>query len=309
MSVKDLRLAHVNIRSLLPSFDEFKTILLDNDFSVCCISETWLTNTIDSSYLHIENYVLIRKDRAGRGGGVAMYVKQNLNCKLMESNEVIEQLWVSINIRGTTLIVGILIEELENTLVEFTPQCDSIAILGDFNINMLIYDDVSASLLVDSMSSFGLIQIIEHPTRITSSSSTLIDLIFISDRELVADCGVIGVHLADHELIFCALKLKEKKSKPRFRTYRSLKFFNYNDFESDLFSIPFYLMYDMDNVDIMASFLNDHLVNLLNHHMPLITSRLTRAPAPWRTETIRIMQDLRDRAFKRFKHNVTNGAI
>lgn len=220
MSVKDLRLAHVNIRSLLPSFDEFKTILLDNDFSVCCISETWLTNTIDSSYLHIENYVLIRKDRAGRGGGVAMYVKQNLNCKLMESNEVIEQLWVSINICGTTLIVGtvyrppqfssnIFIEELENTLVEFTPQCDSIAILGDFNINMLIYDDVSASLLVDSMSSFGLIQIIEHPTRITS---TLIDLIFISDRELVADCGVIGVHLADEYIvIYCALKLKEKK--------------------------------------------------------------------------------------------------
>ncbi|KAK9738919.1 hypothetical protein QE152_g9518 [Popillia japonica] len=102
--------------------------------------------------LKLTNYTVLQ-------GGVAMYVKQNLNCKLMESNEVIEQLWVSINIRGTTLIVGtvyrrppqfssnIFIEELENTLVEFTPQCDSIAILGNFNINMFIYDDVSAGLL------------------------------------------------------------------------------------------------------------------------------------------------------------------
>lgn len=54
-SSKGLKLCHVNIRSLLPKFDEFRNTFLDNGLDVVGVSETWLHNlVIDSLICHSE---------------------------------------------------------------------------------------------------------------------------------------------------------------------------------------------------------------------------------------------------------------
>lgn len=218
---------------------------------------------------------------------------------------------------------NVFVDTLDNTLSMIAPQVENIILLGDFNMDFSVNDSLPTIVLSDCMLSFGLSQIIETPTRVTPFSLIIIDLIFVSDKSLISDSGVQNVHLADHEMIFCNLIFPKIISEPYWRTYRSLKYFDYKTFEFDLFQIPFYFLYDMNDVNLMADFLNDQLSRLMDFHIPLITSRFVKSPAPWLTQTIRDMQRLRNKAFKAFKksnslahwnyykslRNITNKAI
>lgn len=329
-----LKLGHLNVCSLMPSFLDFKTYLLGDDYSIFCLSETWLHEGVDDSYLNIDNYTFLRRDRGTRGGGVGIYIKNDLSFKLFQYDSTIEQLWVFIHLNHKVFAVGVIyrppwcayggfVDELENALSEIVPQCDTVVLMGDFNINIQFQDNLPATVLSDAMTSFNLEQIIDSPTCFSGTNPSTIDLIFVSDRALVLDSGVRDISISNHALIFCHLNVKYIKPNVVSHTYRSTKFFDYSLFYSDLLSTPFYLIYGLTDVNDMALFLTNHLTELLNKHMPLVTSKFTRAPAPWLTDTIRAMQSLRDRAFRLYKQNrsparwdyykslrnLTNGAI
>ena len=69
-----------NAQSLLPKFDEVKAVISLKSSSIVCITETWLNDTVDTSLVCIPGYSLSRSDRTTkRGGGTAVYVKENLN--------------------------------------------------------------------------------------------------------------------------------------------------------------------------------------------------------------------------------------
>jgi len=76
------------------------------------ITETWWNNSHNWDTT-TEGYWLVRRDRQGRkGGGVALYVKERIDCKellLRNSQEQVESLWVKI--RGRTnkdqVVIGI----------------------------------------------------------------------------------------------------------------------------------------------------------------------------------------------------------
>ena len=58
---------------------------------------------------------------------------------------------------------------------------------------------------------FGLDQFIKVPTRTATSSSTIIDHILASYFERVTQCGVIGISLSDHQLIYRTRKISRIK--------------------------------------------------------------------------------------------------
>ena len=63
------------------------------------VSETWLTENIPDGVIDIEGFCVIRKDRsAKRGGGVALFMKDNLPAKVRHdlSNSLFECLWVTL---------------------------------------------------------------------------------------------------------------------------------------------------------------------------------------------------------------------
>ena len=72
-------------------------------------------------------------------------------------------------------------------------------LLGDFNINLLNYNDNQpANNFLDSLNSNSFIPYILHPTRITSRSKTLIDNIFSNYvfHEIIS--GNITATISDH---------------------------------------------------------------------------------------------------------------
>ena len=62
--------SHANVK-----LDQMRTILkLEHKFDIIGISETWLTNTVSDDDIKLNEYVVYRKDRQQRGGGVCVYI-------------------------------------------------------------------------------------------------------------------------------------------------------------------------------------------------------------------------------------------
>ena len=67
---------------------------------------------------------------------------------------------------------------------------------------------------------YGLEQLIKSPTRVTYSTSSLIDHILKTFPERVLQQGIIDVGLSDHQLIYCTRKF----SRTKVGTYKQLTF-------------------------------------------------------------------------------------
>ena len=72
----------LNIFSLLPHLDELRIFVDSEKPHIICINETKLDDSIDDSLVHIDGYAVIRKDRNKHGGGVALYIHQNIYFEL-----------------------------------------------------------------------------------------------------------------------------------------------------------------------------------------------------------------------------------
>ena len=85
--MRGLIFAYLNIRSLWPQYDEMKLYVMENKISCLSISETWLHAAFSDNLVNIPGYILIRHDRQTKktntdnikkGGGLAVYVKQDI---------------------------------------------------------------------------------------------------------------------------------------------------------------------------------------------------------------------------------------
>ena len=78
-----------------------------------------------------------------------------------------------------------------------------------------------------------LYQLISKPTRLTSTSSTIIDLIFTNVHGKHNSTGVIPISLSDHYLIFTSITLRKPKSVPKIVKFRDFSNLDLNSFTND----------------------------------------------------------------------------
>ena len=75
---------YTNMRSVFSynNRDELYMHILEHKYDIVGLSETWANDNISDSELNIHGYSLYRKDRnnkfKSKGGGVALYVNENL---------------------------------------------------------------------------------------------------------------------------------------------------------------------------------------------------------------------------------------
>ena len=73
------------------------------------------------------------------------------------------------------------------------------------------------------MSKFNLKNVIDQPTRVTDTSTSLIDLIISSNTSKIAHDGVYSLGISDHNLIYAVVDLKRKRQKPTLKTVYDYK--------------------------------------------------------------------------------------
>ena len=80
--------------------------------------------------------------------------------------------------------------------------------MGDFNCNLASpQPDINTVLLTNIIDIYNFFKLIGSPTRITNTSSTLIDVIFTNCQNNIVSAGVSHVSLSDHSLVYAFRKI------------------------------------------------------------------------------------------------------
>ena len=169
-----------------------------------------------------------------------------------------------------------------------------VIMIGDFNCDILKNSPESRAFR-NLCSSLNLTQLITSPTRVTSQSSTLIDVIMTTNTALVAGSGVMENHISDHYLIFTVLKLKLPKPQPTFITVRSYKHYDRNMFLEDIAQEQWEHISLVDDVDEQLNQFNSDFLRILDKHAPVKTIKVRHRQSPFVDNEIKELMKKRDR--------------
>ena len=185
--------------------------------------------------------------------------------------------------------------DFSNTIIQALSSNLPVCISGDLNCNLLALQDPPAQALVGFCSSFNLSQVISHTTRITESTESLIDVVLVSNANLVQEVKVSPSSINDHELILVVLNLKKSRPKPRYILTRSYKSYNREAFTRDLLQVPWYVIETFEDVDdyLYAFYLLSE--EILDRHAPVIKVKIRSRPNPFITPEIRELMRTRDK--------------
>ena len=319
----------LNINSLLNKIDELRYIARSSNAAVIGITETKLGNTVYDSEVTVDGYNIVRNDRNRNGGGVACYIRNNIcfNRKTCISDNI-ENIFIDLLFPKTKPIsVGIIYKPasqsqfLQQMITEFEALDldNEIYVLGDFNINLLFQDkyilnksneikNLDKNLLPEIRrykefcSMYGLSQLIDCPTRITSNTSTLIDHILTNTQENISQSDVIGTAISDHSLIYCTRKTpKAKYNRHKEITFRSLKNYSPDVYKRTLERVSFPNYENFDNPDVAHSDFITRLDCVINAIAPFKTVRIKNNASEWFDGEITEKIHTRDKLYQKFK--------
>ena len=326
LSDKDFALFHMNIRSHSLHFDEFHALLssLSINFQVIGLSEIKVTSDVQvKANIELPGYNFHYTPSYSSAGGVGIYVRSNLEANkrddLCVRDADFETVWVEIcNPKAKNVIcccvyrhpnsdISKFNDHLHGKIEDLAKENKLIAIMGDFNIDLLKYDCHSATNeFVNMMFSHHFQPAILHPTRITDTSSTIIDNIYVNNAtESNIYGGNILSCISDHLPQFTVLY----NNAPEYKT-SSFHVYDYKNLNEENFI--------SDYKDVERSYLNDKeidinrkfetflykLHNLVDKHCPkkkLSKKALKLRSKPWINRHIQKMMRIRDKLFRQFK--------
>ena len=271
-------------------------------FDILALNETRLDNAISDSLIHLPGYNLIRRDRNRSGGGVCAYIRNCINYRrrLDLENESLELLAIEINKPNSKPFLVLCwyrpphspvehFDVFESLLKQAKIDYSDIYIAGDINCNFLQDSrDSYTTRLINIMEAYQLTQVISEPTRITRSTSTLIDLFITNNTESIVHSGVYSLSISDHNLIFAIRKIGIPRRSPRYFETRNFKKFNANAFLSDIQN-SYLPQFDSNSGNINEAWhiWKSNFLNILNKHAPKRVIKVRNKPAPWLNSEIK----------------------
>ena len=300
MLAKDiLTIEHVNAQSLLSNLDEIKLLIHERKIDILCVTETWLLPHTTDVIISIPGYKLFRCDK-GRGSGVCIYAKHCLNPVLIDTrinpHPAVEDIFIKVQCRKLpSVIIGSMYRHPKAHANSFDYISDvfrhmcilqkPVFILGDLNDNLLSANNKLSRVITSNK----LTQLISSPTRTTSTSATLIDVIITNKPELVLLADVIPSVIADHDLVTVTANISKPKRTLITKTVRDFSNYNADVFCSSLLNqshvLNNILQTDDTNkqVDILTGVFNE----CVDECAPMVSKVIRRPAAPWIDDNIR----------------------
>ncbi|MEW8546418.1 MAG: endonuclease/exonuclease/phosphatase family protein, partial [Candidatus Thiodiazotropha sp.] len=311
-----LGICHLNIQSIVPKLDILQYEM--QMFDIFIFTETWINSTIKSSDLKIANFKEpFRCDRESRSGGVAIYVKDSIECIRRCDLEVkdLESVWVQINSHGRKILICGMYRPPNSHLSYWNLVSESIdrakstniqdiLILGDFN-NDFLFSHKSKHLR-DVMMNFNLSQMIAEPTHFTESSSSLIDVILVSNSNNVLASEVCDPFIPNVTRYHCPiavllkfLKPKQKHFRRRIWKYDQGDYINYRQILSEV-NWDDTLSGDVDGI---AEKLTSTILTAASNSIPNKLVTIRPKDPPWMHNEIRKLIRQRKRLHRKAKRS------
>lgn len=223
IGTKILNIIHFNIRSIKKNFDQMTVFLETYNLLSCDIiilSESW---QIVSNDFDIEGFKMYYSDgKYNQNDGVVVFIKSHLNIKMINNmtyaksgitlirfivSVVDRQYGISCVYRPPSTVLPYFIEDLENHLTNVCNQQNEI-LIGDININLLAIDSPETNNYLSVLMSHGYFSLINGPTRVTLTTKSCIDHIFMKrkkDPKFTYSPFILDTDVTDHLPIFLSI--------------------------------------------------------------------------------------------------------
>ena len=212
---KQLSMLGLNVNGLSSKKDDVETLMetLNFKFDILGFTETHL-NGVSEKLATIGDYGSVTNSRKTRKwGGVAIYIRSGLafvrrpDIEIFDEG-VFESAFIEVMNKGKSFIVGVIYRPPDSDMTRFFDNLELVLdkingkrsyLMGDFNLDLIKTDQHPATgKFLNSMNSMGLHPLISLPTRITSTTATLIDNIFTSEFLKPIKSGLLFTSISDH---------------------------------------------------------------------------------------------------------------
>ena len=287
-----INILHLNVRSFHKNADNLVMLLDDLQdrgivVHVIALCETFLRQE-SKDLAKLENYVAIHKTRCEKmGGGVSLFVHDRV--KLIREintgpfNDSFESVSAVLTLYGHPFLVSEIYRPPNSSDSDFMSGLKGIVanglkystsfICGDFNYDLIKSSShVQTRDFLSYMIDNAYVPYILKPTRTTYSSSTLIDNIFVKNRNVRSSLSYILVEgMSDHFPCFVSYQLVQdriKKDKDKIRIEkRKLNEENMSKIQQDLLFYDWTPLYGLP-VEESYKFLLDVITTALDRHTP-----------------------------------------
>ena len=290
-NVNNLVVASLNINSIRNKLDQLK-LLVKNNVDILIIEETKIDETFPTGQFIIDGYMPpFRKDRNQYGGGVLIYVKDNIPAKLIENHELpadIESIFIELNFRRNKwLLMGTyhppnqctnyFYTEVGKALDIHTNNYDNLLLIGDFN------EKESESHTLNFLETYNLKNLVKEPTCYKNPQNpSCIDWILTNRSSYFKNTKAIDIGLSDfHKMILTSFRFQYEPGAPKVKYYRAYKHFNEQIFKSEL-----QIALNGEGIQTYDQF-EKKFMEVLEKHAPLKKKTLRANDAPYMTKTLR----------------------
>ena len=219
---------HLNLNSLRKNFDQL-TEMVKGFVNIFLISESKLDDSFPEGQFII--------DRHGNGGGLLLYVRENIPANVLHSDfPAAESFYAEIILHKKRWLINCsncynshknnicrYLEVVTKTLDSHYSKYENVIFLGDFNAGVL------ETPLTSFCESYNLKSIIKQPTCVKNlEKPSCIDLILTNRPKSFQSTCVIETGLCDfHRMTVSVLKMHFRKLPPKAITY--IDFSNYDN--------------------------------------------------------------------------------
>ena len=319
-------LFHANARSLPAHIVEFEAYFgsLNHNFTVIGMTETWLKE-VNIGVYSIMGYNHIGKYRDHKcGGGVSLFVKQDIpfqyRADLSTIDDCVECIFIEIHKNvlqyKKNVLVGVIYrppntcpvrfkDELEKLLESIHREHKCCYIMGDFNLDLLkIESHIPTADYMDLMFSFSYIPMINRPTRVTQSSATLIDNIFVNDysQDNVYNSGILITDITDHFPVYSISSNIRVLSDQQCRVIRKINSATQAEFLEKLQKINWDDIYQSDDTEHAFNIFHNTISSLYNEVFPkILVKSVYRNRKPWLSDGLKYSIKVKNRLYKKSK--------
>nr|XP_053636139.1 uncharacterized protein LOC128691346 [Cherax quadricarinatus] len=327
-NAKSLSVLNYNIRSLSKHYDDLLALLesLKTPFSCIILTETWLKqDTID--IYPLPGYTAIHNCRPNQvGGGIAIYYSNQLSCisTTCFSDEYGEYIFANFTVKNLKTPITICAiyriphtnipnfsEKLKSLITNRQMNQHHLLLAGDFNINLGLLDDQPVTDFINNMNNTLLIPTITKPTRLTETSATIIDHIWINILAPLKS-GIITDSTTDHYPTFLLTNINKPPLEYNKVSFRLHDEASIRKFTADLETVDWPTEFSKANgIYDWTDILLNKLLRLYNKHCSIKTKQITnkRLGCPWLTSTILKSIDKKHQYEKQYRQGLIHKDI
>ena len=279
---------------------------IQSTFDIITLSETFLSAT-SSQDLSLQGYhQIIRKDRNTFGGGVAAFISNDLAYKHISDLEIVdnETLWLQVNAKNNKFLLAVTyrppnsginyLEEMQ-TMYDGASQGNiPIIIIGDMNSHP---QTRNGELLNDFAISNFLTLHVDQPTRITETTSSILDQLVSNIPHLIKD---VTVHpplcTNDHCTISANINFKLCKQESYERNIWNYNTADYIGFNEAIRNYDWSVCFDTDDINQCLTKWTTSFLNLARSLIPNKTVLIRTKDTPWFTKDLRKLKREKDMA-------------